>query len=78
MEAADAAPGGGLLWAEAGGDASASMRATPIEAKVALRIVVSRVVGLTCDGAGAILLIMIGVRLARFNRGAPPPTPAVR
>jgi uncharacterized protein len=40
MAAADAAPGGGLLCAEAGGDVSASMRATPIEAKVALRIVV--------------------------------------
>ena len=41
MAAADAAPGGGLLCAEAGGGASASMRATPIEAKIALRIVVS-------------------------------------
>ncbi len=41
MVAADAAPGGGLLCADAGGGASASMRATPIKAKIALRIVIS-------------------------------------
>jgi hypothetical protein len=41
MAAADAAPGGGLLCAQAGGGASASTRATPIEAKIALRIVIS-------------------------------------
>jgi hypothetical protein len=39
--AAAAAPGGGLLCAKAGGAASASMKATPIEAKIALRIVMS-------------------------------------
>jgi hypothetical protein len=39
MAAADAAPGGGLLCAEAHGAASASMRATPIKAKITLRIV---------------------------------------
>jgi hypothetical protein len=38
MVAADAAPGGGLLCAKAGGGASASMKPTPIEAKIALRI----------------------------------------
>jgi len=41
MAAADAAPGGGLLCAEAGGGASASMKATPIKAKIVLRIVIS-------------------------------------
>ena len=41
MAAADAAPGGGLLCAEAGGGASARTKATPIEAKIALRIVIS-------------------------------------
>jgi hypothetical protein len=39
MAAADAAPGGGLLCAEAGGSASASITAAPIAAKIALRIV---------------------------------------
>ncbi|MGC2785620.1 MAG: hypothetical protein WA397_17670 [Roseiarcus sp.] len=39
MAAADAAPGGGLLCAEAGGSASASIMAAPIEAKIALRMV---------------------------------------
>src|SRR5580704_14124123 len=41
MAAAAAAPGGELLCAEAGGGASARTKATPIEAKIALRIVVS-------------------------------------
>jgi hypothetical protein len=41
MAAAAAAPGGGLLCAEAGGGASARTKATSIEAKIALRIVVS-------------------------------------
>ena len=41
MAAAAAAPGGGLLCAEAGGGASARTKATPIEAKIALRIVIS-------------------------------------
>src|SRR6202044_486111 len=41
MAAAAAAPGGGLLCAEAGGGASARTNATPMEAKIALRIVVS-------------------------------------
>jgi hypothetical protein len=39
MAAADAAPGGGLLCAKAGRGASARTRATPIEAKIALRMV---------------------------------------
>jgi hypothetical protein len=41
MEAADAAPGGGLLCAEPGEGASTRTRATPIKAKTALRIVIS-------------------------------------
>jgi hypothetical protein len=41
MAAADAAPGGGLLWAEAGKGAGASMKAMPIETKIVLRIVIS-------------------------------------
>jgi hypothetical protein len=41
MAAAEAALGGGLLCAKACGAASASMTATPIEAKIALRIVKS-------------------------------------
>jgi hypothetical protein len=41
MAAADAAPGGGLLCAEAGKGASASMKAMPIKAKIVLRIVMS-------------------------------------
>ena len=40
MAAAAAAPGGGLLCAEARGGASARTKATPIKAKIALRIVV--------------------------------------
>jgi hypothetical protein len=39
MSAAEAAPGGGLLCARAGGGASVNMKATPIEAKIVLRIV---------------------------------------
>ena len=50
MAAAAAAPGGGLLCAEAGGGASARTKATPIEAKIALRIVISHVV---CGDDGA-------------------------
>src|ERR1700750_1601868 len=42
MAAADAAPGGGLLCARAGGAASPSKKATPIEAKIVLRIVCFR------------------------------------
>jgi hypothetical protein len=38
MAAAAAAPGGGLLCAEAGGGASTRTKATPIEAKIALRM----------------------------------------
>jgi hypothetical protein len=41
MAAGAAAPGGGLLCAEAGGGASGSMKATPSKAKIALRIVMS-------------------------------------
>jgi hypothetical protein len=41
MAAADAAPGGGLLCAEPGEGASTRTRATPIEAKIALRMVMS-------------------------------------
>jgi hypothetical protein len=41
MAAAAAAPGGGLLCADAGRGASARTRATPIEAKIVLRIVIS-------------------------------------
>jgi hypothetical protein len=39
MAAAEAAPGGGLLCAKAGGSTSVRMEATPIEAKIVLRIV---------------------------------------
>jgi hypothetical protein len=41
MAAAEAAPGGGLLCAEEGKGASAKMKATPSEAKIVLRIVMS-------------------------------------
>ena len=41
MAAADAAPGGGLLCAEAGSGPSARMRTAPIEAKIVLRIAIS-------------------------------------
>jgi hypothetical protein len=51
MAAADAAPGGGLLCAEAGGGANASMRATPIEAKATLRILVNPTLFAGDDGA---------------------------
>jgi hypothetical protein len=41
MAAADAAPGGGLLCAQAGRGASARTRAPLIKAKIALRMVIS-------------------------------------
>ena len=51
MGAAAAAPGGGLLCAEAGGGVSARTRATPIEAKIVLRIVISPTLSDGDDGA---------------------------
>jgi hypothetical protein len=51
MAAAAAAPGGGLLCAEAGGGASARTKATPIETKTALRIVISSSLFAADDGA---------------------------
>ena len=51
MAAADAAPGGGLLCAEAGVGASARVKATPIKVKIVLRIVISPPVCLAGDAA---------------------------